>query len=202
MLKNLVLLLAFLAVANAVTLRKWIASHEKTCFYTQVTAPGQKVSFYFAVHQGGNFDIDFEVEGPNNRQLFKGEAERQGDYVFTANQLGEYAFCFKNGLASFADKQVEFDISVENEVRPEDIAKRSKRDEAMNSVVTIASDLSQITKFMKYFRTRENRNFATVSSTESRVWWFSAMQSLSVVLVAVIQVYAIRALFTAKRSRL
>ncbi|KAJ2528486.1 hypothetical protein GGH20_002617, partial [Coemansia sp. RSA 1937] len=60
----------------------------------------------------------------------------------------------------------------------------------------------QITKFMKYFRMRENRNFATVSSTESRIWWFSALDSLCVVLVAVIQVYAIRALFTAKRSRL
>ncbi|KAJ2246767.1 hypothetical protein GGH98_004226 [Coemansia sp. RSA 454] len=55
---------------------------------------------------------------------------------------------------------------------------------------------------MKYFRMRENRNFATVSSTESRIWWFSALDSLCVVLVAVIQVYAIRALFTAKRSRL
>ncbi|KAJ2724903.1 hypothetical protein GGI07_001652 [Coemansia sp. Benny D115] len=202
MLKKLVLLFALLAVANAVTLRKWIASHEKTCFYAWADSPGKKISFYFAVHQGGNFDIDFEVEGPNNRQLFKGEAERQGDYVFTATQIGEYAFCFKNGLASFADKQVEFDISVENEARAEDIAKRSKRDEVMSSVVTIASDLGQITKFMKYFRSRENRNFATVSSTESRVLWFSALQSLSVVMVAVVQVYAIRALFTAKRSRL
>ncbi|KAJ1897859.1 hypothetical protein LPJ81_004449, partial [Coemansia sp. IMI 209127] len=154
------------------------------------------------VHQGGNFDIDYEVEGPNNRQLFKGDAERQGDFVFTATQVGEYAFCFKNGLASFADKLVEFDITVEDEARPEDIAKRTKRDEVMTSVVGIASDLQQITKFMKYFRLRENRNFATVSSTESRVWWFSILESLCVVLVAVIQVYAIRALFTAKRSRL
>ncbi|KAJ1965884.1 hypothetical protein GGI12_000456 [Dipsacomyces acuminosporus] len=189
-------------MVNAVTLRKWIASHEKTCYFAWSDAPGKKISFYFAVQLGGNFDIDYEVEGPNNRQLFKGEAERQGDFVFTATEVGEYAFCFKNGLASFADKLVEFDISVEDEVRPDDISKRDKRDETMNSVISIASDLHQITKFMKYFRTRENRNFATVSSTESRVWWFSALESLCVVLVAVVQVYAIQALFTAKRSRL
>ncbi|KAJ1834554.1 hypothetical protein LPJ63_001849 [Coemansia sp. RSA 2711] len=202
MLRKLVLLFALLAMANAVTLRKWIASHEKTCYFASADAPGKKIAFYFAVHQGGNFDIDYEVEGPNNRQLFKGEAERQGDFVFTATQVGEYAFCFKNGLASFADKLVEFDITVEDEARPEDVAKRAKRDEVASSVVTIASDLQQITKFMKYFRLRENRNFATVSSTESRIWWFSALDSLCVVLVAVIQVYAIQALFTAKRSRL
>ncbi|KAJ2785788.1 hypothetical protein H4R18_000334 [Coemansia javaensis] len=202
MLRRLVLLLAVAAMANAVMLRKWIASHEKTCYFAAVDMPFKKIAFYFAVHQGGNFDIDYEVEGPNNRQLFKGEAERQGDFVFTATQVGEYAFCFKNGLASFADKLVEFDITVEDEARPEDIAKRVKRDEVTNSVVTIASDLQQITKFMKYFRLRENRNFATISSTESRIMWFSALDSLCVVLVAVVQVYAIQALFTAKRSRL
>ncbi|KAJ2797429.1 hypothetical protein H4R20_005183 [Coemansia guatemalensis] len=202
MLRKLVLLFALVALVNATTLRKWIASHEKTCYFATADTPTKKIAFYFAVHQGGNFDIDYEVEGPNNRVLFKGEAERQGDFVFTAVYPGEYAFCFKNGLASFADKLVEFDITVEDEARPEDIAKRTKRDEITNSVVTIASDLQQITKFMKYFRMRENRNFATVSSTESRIWWFSALDSLCVVLVAVVQVYAIQALFTAKRSRL
>ncbi|KAJ2815706.1 hypothetical protein FBU31_006829 [Coemansia sp. 'formosensis'] len=202
MLKKLVFLFALLAMANAVTLRKWIASHEKACYFAWADAPGKKISFYFAVQRGGNYDIDYEVEGPNSRQLFKGEAEREGDFIFTATDIGEYAFCFKNGLSTFTDKLVEFDIEVEHEVRDEDIAKRAKRDEVMNSVVSIASDLHLITKFMKYFRTRENRNFATVSSTESRVWWFSALQSLSVVVVAVIQVYAIQALFTAKRTRL
>ncbi|KAJ2733203.1 hypothetical protein IW152_003275 [Coemansia sp. BCRC 34962] len=189
-------------MANAVTLRKWIASHEKACYFAWADTTGKKISFYFAVQKGGNYDIDYDVEGPNNRQLFKGEAEREGDFIFTATQVGEYAFCFKNGLSTFTDKLVEFDIVVEDEVRDEDIAKRAKRDEVMNSVVSIASDLHLITKFMKYFRTRENRNFATVSSTESRVWWFSALQSLCVVIVAVIQVYAIQALFTAKRTRL
>ncbi|KAJ2030768.1 hypothetical protein IW146_004024 [Coemansia sp. RSA 922] len=202
MLKKLVFLFALLAMANAVTLRKWIASHEKACYYASADAPGKKISFYFAVQRGGNYDIDYDVEGPNNRQLFKGEAEREGDFIFTATQAGEYAFCFKNGLSTFTDKLVEFDIAVEDEKRDDDIAKREKRDEVMNSVVSIAGDLHLITKFMKYFRTRENRNFATVSSTESRVWWFSALQSLSVVVVAVIQVYAIQALFTAKRTRL
>ncbi|KAJ2028938.1 hypothetical protein IWW57_001933 [Coemansia sp. S610] len=202
MLKKLVFLFAFLAMANAVTLRKWIASHEKACYFAWADTPGKKISFYFAVQKGGNYDIDYDVEGPNNRQLFKGEAERDGDFIFTATQVGEYAFCFKNGLSTFTDKLVEFDIVVEDEARDDDIAKRAKRDEALNSVISIAGDLHLITKFMKYFRTRENRNFATVSSTESRVWWFSTLQSLSVVVVAVIQVYAIRALFTAKRTRL
>lgn len=202
MLKNLAILLALALSVQAVTLRKWIASHEKACYFAWSDTPGKKIAFYFAVQQGGHYDIDYEVEAPNHRRLFQGEAEREGDFVFTATQPGEYAFCFKNGLASFSDKLVEFDITVEDEVRPEDVRKRNKPDEVLGSIGTIAGDLGQITKFMKYFRTRENRNFATVSSTESRVWWFSALESLCVVVVAVVQVYAIQALFTAKRSRL
>ena len=44
------------------------------------------------------------------------EKERQGDYVFTANEVGEYSFCFSNDMSTFAEKVVDFEISVENNV--------------------------------------------------------------------------------------
>jgi hypothetical protein len=42
----------------------------------------------------------------------EGEKERQGDFVFTANELGEYRFCFNNEMSTFAEKTVDFEISV------------------------------------------------------------------------------------------
>jgi hypothetical protein len=42
----------------------------------------------------------------------EGEKERQGDFVFTATNAGEYRFCFDNTVSTFSDKMVDFEISV------------------------------------------------------------------------------------------
>ena len=44
--------------------------------------------------------------------MITGQKERQGDYVFTAKELGEYKFCFSNEMSTFADKMVDFEIAV------------------------------------------------------------------------------------------
>jgi protein ERP2 len=77
------------------------------------------LKFYFAVQSGGSFDIDFDVRDPHNKILLSGEKERQGDYVLTANSLGEYGFCFENDMSTLTDKLVDFDIMVESEPRRE-----------------------------------------------------------------------------------
>jgi len=41
-----------------------------------------------------------------------GQKERQGDFVFTANEPGEYKFCFNNEMSTYTDKFVDFEISV------------------------------------------------------------------------------------------
>ena len=71
------------------------------------------------VQSGGSFDIDFEVREPSGKSLLDGQRERQGDYVFTANVVGEYQFCFENDMSTLTDKLVDFDIMVESEPRSE-----------------------------------------------------------------------------------
>jgi hypothetical protein len=41
-----------------------------------------------------------------------GQKERQGDFVFTASDVGEYRFCFNNEMSTFAEKFVDFEITV------------------------------------------------------------------------------------------
>ena len=41
-----------------------------------------------------------------------GTKERQGDFVFTASDIGEYRFCFNNQMSTFAEKFVDFEIAV------------------------------------------------------------------------------------------
>lgn len=41
-----------------------------------------------------------------------GTKERQGDFVFTATDEGDYKFCFNNQMSTFAEKFVDFEIAV------------------------------------------------------------------------------------------
>ena len=42
----------------------------------------------------------------------EGQKERQGDFVFTAQEVGEYKFCFNNEMSTYTDKFVDFEIAV------------------------------------------------------------------------------------------
>lgn len=52
------------------------------------------------------------MTNPQRREVLSGQKERQGDYVFTAKERGEYRFCFNNEMSTFADKMVDFEIAV------------------------------------------------------------------------------------------
>lgn len=52
------------------------------------------------------------MTGPGDRIILDGQKERQGDFVFTAESVGEYQFCFSNEMSTFAEKMVDFEIAV------------------------------------------------------------------------------------------
>lgn len=68
------------------------------------------------------------------------------------------------------------------------------------SIIKLSSQLSTITRNQKYFRTRENRNFSTVRSTERRIWNFSIIEGLMMVTMAGLQVFIVRFFFQNTRK--
>ncbi|KAG2191922.1 hypothetical protein INT46_011649 [Mucor plumbeus] len=181
-------------------------ANENACFYIWADKPGKKLGFYFAVQQGGSFDIDYDVKGPNGVSILNGEHERQGDFVFTANAYGEYSFCFSNDMSTFAEKLIDFEITVENEVRPnfqKDASGKeqpAKLTEMEESLFRLSGSLTNIARTQKYFRTRENRNSATVISTEGRIFWFAFMESLAIISMACLQVFVVKNFFNVKKG--
>ncbi|ORZ04440.1 emp24/gp25L/p24 family protein [Lobosporangium transversale] len=191
---------------EATALTYTVAAHEKACFYTWVDVPKKKVAFYFAVQSGGAFDIDVDVRDPKDKQILSLEKDRQGDYVFTANEVGEYSFCFSNDMSTFAEKSIDFEISVENEKRPAQADQKEKgagpqaQADAMDeSLFRLSSELLKVDRMQKYFGTRESRNYSTVLSTESRIYWFSLSESFLIVAMAMVQVYVVRTFFSGSR---
>lgn len=199
--------------------------HSRSCFYAWVDKEGEKVGFYFAVQSGGSFDIEYAVLDPHEKVIVSGVKERQADLVFTGNSVGEYSFCFENSMSSFAVKivgilvhsllpsftltlltlsypfqQIDFDITVESEPRltlPVSAAALLSEHSAPleESISKVDSQLTQITRMQRYFRTWENRGFATVRQTLSKIAWYSIIDMLVMIGVAVAQVYIVRYLF-------
>ncbi|KAG9236554.1 emp24/gp25L/p24 family/GOLD-domain-containing protein [Amylocarpus encephaloides] len=191
-------------LVSATALTYKLQANEKACFFSYVDKQGAKVAFYFAVQAGGSFDVDYEVVGPNDKPVMDGEKERQGDFVFTATETGEYRFCFNNQMSTFAEKFVDFEIAVENEARASIPAKQGTSPEQTSaleeSIFKLSGQLSTITRNQKYFRTRENRNFSTVRSTERRIFNFSVIESLMMVCMAGLQVFIVRFFFQGARK--
>jgi hypothetical protein len=63
------------------------------------------------------------------------------------------------------------------------------------------NNLFQLVRDQRFFRTRENRNFDTVKSTEGRIFWLSLMQNGFIVFVAVAQVFVIQTFFSKGSGR-
>ncbi|KAI8148829.1 emp24/gp25L/p24 family/GOLD-domain-containing protein [Fennellomyces sp. T-0311] len=190
---------------NAAALTYNVAANEKACFYLFADTPGKKVGFYFAVQSGGSFDIDFSVQDPREKVVVDGQKARQGDYVFTANHVGEYSFCFSNDMSTFAEKLVDFEITLEHEVRPNyQKPSSSQQPEGFNameeSLFRLSGSLTSVARTQKYFRTRENRNSSTVISTENRIFWFALLESVAIIVMAGLQVFVVRNFFSVKKG--
>jgi len=199
-LSNLFLFLYLSVSVKSSALSTHIAPNERLCFYADVDKAGEKLGFYFAVQSGGSFDIDFDVKDPNQKLILDGERERQGDYVFTANTVGEYAFCFENDMSTLTDKLVDFDIMVESEPRREAPAKVGQIAEHTSSleesVFRLNGMLMNIKRMQKHHHTQENRGFSIVKSIQSRLFWYAVLESIGVIAMAILQVYILQTFFT------
>ena len=160
--------------------------------------------------------------------MLEGQKERQGDFVFVGQQQGDYEFCFSNEQSTYAEKMVDFEIAVcvsdeqvcatprswsfannrhpqvENESRAALPSKQgadpTQTSALEESLFKISGQLSTVTRNQKYFRTRENRNFATVTSTEKRIVNFSLVQCCLIAAMGALQVFVVKFFFQGARK--
>ncbi|KIO22527.1 hypothetical protein M407DRAFT_245115 [Tulasnella calospora MUT 4182] len=199
------LLASFIPQASATALTTAVAANQRLCFHADADKKGEKIGFYFAVQSGGSFDIDFEVTAPDGKVLLEGKREKQGDYVFTANSVGEYTFCFENDMSTLTEKLIDFDIMVESEPRREAPLKpgqiSDKTSALEESIYRLRNQLTGIQRTQKYFHTRENRGMSLVQDTFSRMFWYAVLETSAIIGMAVFQVYVVQMFFTSTGRR-
>jgi hypothetical protein len=68
------------------------------------------------------------------------------------------------------------------------------------AIMKLSGQVSTLTRQQKYFRTRENRNFSTVRSTEKRIFNMNIMETGLMVAMAGLQVFIVKMFFTGGRK--
>lgn len=64
----------------------------------------------------------------------------------------------------------------------------------------LSGQVSTLNRQQKYFRTRENRNFSTVRSTEKRIFNMNVMETIFMIAMAGLQVFIVKMFFTGGRK--
>lgn len=211
MLTRCIALFAVLQLIAASALTFNLPAKEAACFYIFTEKPNVQVSYYFAVQQGGSFDVDYTIKNPSGDIVASDTKQRQGDLLFKARGIGEYEFCFSNEMSTFAEKVIDFEIKYEGDasnafraVMPEQPnTKPIAHVESMRKTVeNIDVQLDELKRALQYYRTRNNRNQATVQSTESRIYYFSILEVLLMVGMAFLQITIVQFFFKGSRKQL
>ena len=187
-----------------------LGAQEKACFYVFTEKPRTPISYYFAVQSGGSFDVDYTIKHPRGEIIHSDEKQRQGDFAINADIVGEYEFCFANGMSKFAEKVVDFEIQFKDEnaeyradMPDQPNAKPLAHVESMQTTVdNIDQQLDGLLRTLQYYKTRNNRNQATVKSTESRIYYFSIFEVLLMVGMAFLQITVVQLFFKGSRKQL
>jgi len=110
-------------------------------------------------------------------------------------------------MSTFADKMVDFEIAVEGESSTSSAllpqksgASQEQHSQLEDLVFKVSGQLSTVSRMQKYFRTRENRNFSTVRSTENRIFQFSLIEVGMMAGMAALQVLVVRFFFQGARK--
>lgn len=201
-------LLGLLSTVWASALTFSLAPNAEECFYVFNSKQDTNLGYYFAVQSGGSFDINYHIKAPDGKIIVSETKQRQSDYVFNADQVGEYQFCFDNEMSTFAEKVIDFELKVEDidekyRASLPDAPKGNEAVEGMQQVVTsIENKLSALANRLNYYKTRNNRNQSTVRSTETRILWFSLFDLTLMVVLALFQIAVVKFFFQGSRKQL
>lgn len=206
---SIIALLTITQVASA-ALTFILGAQEKACFGVLTEQPKTSISYYFAVQSGGSFDVDYTVTNPNGVVVDSQNKQRQVDYVLNADMVGEYELCFSNGMSTYSEKVIDFEITVENDkndfranMPDQPNARPMAHIESMGKTVEkIDKQLDDLLRTIQYYKTRNNRNQATVKSTESRIYYFSIFEVLLMVGMAGLQIVVVQLFFKGSRKQL
>jgi len=144
-----------------------------------------------------------EVKDPEKKVVLARDYGAEGKFTFTSHMPGEHQICIhsnstKWSLLAHETMKINLDLHV-GEDNYKQVAQKEKLTELQLRVRQLMDQVTQIQKEQNYQRYREERFRATSESTNSRVLWWSILQTLVLVGAGVWQMRHMRTFFEAKK---
>ncbi|CAH2229790.1 transmembrane emp24 domain-containing protein eca [Pararge aegeria] len=190
-----------------------IAEGERKCFIEEIPDDTTVIVNYkvelFDPRSGGfmpsspGIGMHVEVRDPNDRVVLSRVYSSEGMISFTSATPGEHTLCmYSNSTSWFSGSQlrVHLDIQVgEHAVDYANVAQKDKLSELQLRIRQLLDQVHQITKEQSYQRHREERFRMTSESTNSRVLWWSLLQSAVLLSIGYWQMRHLKSFFEAKK---
>ncbi|KDE02371.1 hypothetical protein MVLG_07073 [Microbotryum lychnidis-dioicae p1A1 Lamole] len=182
----------FVSVVHAHTID--VGAAVKECFFEDLHTE-DKMTVTYQVAGGGHLDIDFWLSGPGDRVMNEQRRRDTGTYSFTAEVDGRYTYCFSNEMSTVTGKTVSFNVHgvmyVEDDGHTAPIEKEIR---------TLSQALEAVKDEQEYIVVRERIHRDTAESTNSRVKYWSIVQTLMLISVCAFQVFYLKRFFEVKRA--
>lgn len=178
-----------------------VDAHNEECFFENVEG-GTKFGVTFEVIDGGFYDVDIKITGPDQHVMHESEKESSGKYTFVAPSKGVYTVCFNNERSSMTPKVIMF--SIELGEAPQRAPGAPGQEEVGHTkledmIRELSGTLTSVKHEQEYMHVRDKIHRSVNESTNSRVVLWSTFEALVLVLMTVGQVYYLKRFFEVKR---
>lgn len=186
-----------------------IDAHAEECFFERVST-GTKMGLTFEVIDGGFYDIDVKITGPDQKVIHTEDRASSGKYTFAAHTDGVYTYCFGNKMSTMTPKAVMFSLDVGDAPKPVDPAahpaaavaegaKDENHHKLEEQIKELSAALTAVKHEQEYMSVRDRIHRQINESTNSRVVLWAFFEALVLVAMTLGQVFYLKRFFEVRR---
>ncbi|CAN6439606.1 unnamed protein product [Victoria cruziana] len=172
------------------------------CISEPVISQGDVISGNFVVDDHDAFwrheptpGIDFSVTSPAGSVLYSLDRASSGQFRVTAPASGLYKICFHNPSSTY--ETVTFYIHTGHIPNEHDLIVKDEHLNLINvKIAELREALESVTAEQKYLKAREARHWNTNNNTRRRLYTYTVMEYMALVVTSLLQVVCIRQLFS------
>eukprot|EP01017_Pseudomicrothorax_dubius_P038836 TRINITY_DN587_c0_g2_i1.p1 TRINITY_DN587_c0_g2~~TRINITY_DN587_c0_g2_i1.p1 ORF type:complete len:291 (+),score=100.22 TRINITY_DN587_c0_g2_i1:177-1049(+) len=173
-----------------------LPGNEEEVFYEKIDTVPSRIRGAYFVSSSENSDIDFVITDPKGDDVFEKLGKKESIFYFNTTKKGVYQFKFSN-QKFFETKQVTFALHASNNTNTP--VKSADIDPLNERLYKITQSIGDIHVETKFSYKRAETHLATIKGTHARVFLFTILESLGIIVTSLWQIYYIKKLLDNKR---